>query len=542
MNRARLHRRTLRTLVGLILTLFSPTLLAANDIGGCLRSLDGSDVSSQRASIECAVAVGSDEARQWLVAYRDGRLRVDDAKHHWIETSGRFIELPGSKAGMPEGTPRPLFASNVVRKSLDEGLARLRLSSPRLEERRSAASELALDPPVALTDFLRERARTETDAATKKELRRALAKLDLSSKNPRLRISAANTIAELGDVTMQEALDSLLQRRSDGTYVEADADVRRALREALSTVNGRQLLIRTAANTVYGLSLGSVLLLAALGLSITFGLMRVINMAHGELLMLGAYSTHVAADCFARYLPEFFDYYLVLAIPLAFIVSGLVGFLLERLVIRKLYGRPLETLLATWGLSLILVQAVRALFGAQNVAVANPEWLKGGWELIPTVVIPYSRVAVLCFTAFVVAFVWFVLNRTTLGLKVRAVTSNREMAAALGIPTQKVDLWTFSLGSAVAGLGGVALSQLGNVGPELGQQHIVDSFMVVVLGGVGNLFGTIFGALGLGLGAKYLEPAMGAVLGKIIILTILIAFIQWRPSGLFALKGRTQEL
>jgi urea transport system permease protein len=528
--------------MGLLLILFSPTLAAANDIGDCLRLLEGEDASHQHAAIECAVAVGSDEARKWLVAYRDGHLRIDDAKRHWVESSGRYVELPGSKVGIPQGSPRPLFASNVVRKSLDEGLARLRLSSSRIEDRRSAASELALDPPAALTDFLRSRSMAEHDPATKTELRRALAKLDLSSANPKLRMLAANTIAELADVTMQETLDSLLQRRSDGSYVEPDAEVRKALREALSTVNGRQFLIRTAANTVYGLSLGSVLLLAALGLSITFGLMRVINMAHGELIMLGAYATHVAADGFGRYAPGLFDYYLVLAIPLAFVVCGLVGLLLERLVIRQLYGRPLETLLATWGLSLILVQSVRAVFGAQNVAVANPEWLKGGWELIPTVVIPYSRVAVLCFTALVVAFVWFVLNRTTLGLKVRAVTSNREMAAALGIPTQKVDLWTFSLGSAVAGLGGVALSQLGNVGPELGQQHIVDSFMVVVLGGVGNLFGTIFGALGLGLGAKYLEPAMGAVLGKIIILTILIAFIQWRPSGLFALKGRTQEL
>src|SRR5690606_5672832 len=218
-----------------------------------------------------------------------------------------------------------------------------------------------------------------------------------------------------------------------------------------------------------------------------------------------------------------------------------MGVLLERTVIRRLYGRPLETLLATWGLSLILIQATRMLFGAQNVSVANPSWLSGGWDLMPNVVVPYSRVAVLLFTAVVVTFVWLVLQRTSLGLRVRAVTQNRDMAASLGIATSRVDMWTFALGSGVAGLGGVALSQLGNVGPELGQQHIIDSFMVVVLGGVGNIAGTVLGALSFGMANKFLEPITGAVLGKILILGLLILFIQRRPQGLFALKGRAAE-
>ena len=221
--------------------------------------------------------------------------------------------------------------------------------------------------------------------------------------------------------------------------------------------------------------------------------------------------------------------------------AAVVGVLLERSVIRRLYGRPLETLLATWGLSLILIQIVRLMFGAQNVAVANPSWLSGGWSLLPSVVVPYSRIAVLLFTAVVVTFVWVVLQRTSLGLRVRAVTQNRSMAAGIGISTQRVDMWTFGLGSGVAGLGGVALSQLGNVGPELGRQHIIDSFMVVVLGGVGNLLGTILGSLGLGLANKFLEPVTGSVLGKIFILGLLILFIQRRPQGLFALKGRAAE-
>ncbi|HEX9619191.1 MAG TPA: urea ABC transporter permease subunit UrtB, partial [Polyangiaceae bacterium] len=213
----------------------------------------------------------------------------------------------------------------------------------------------------------------------------------------------------------------------------------------------------------------------------------------------------------------------------------------ERSVIRFLYGRPLETLLATWGLSLVMIQTVRVVFGAQNVTVANPDWLSGGWELMPTVVLPYSRIAVVCFVIVVVAFVYFLLQRTSLGLQVRAVTQNREMAAGMGIATRRVDTLTFGFGSGVAGLGGVALSQLGNVGPELGQSYIVDSFMVVVVGGVGKLAGTVAGAMGLGVLNKYVEPLSGAVLGKILILILLILFIQKRPQGIFALKGRAAE-
>lgn len=257
--------------------------------------------------------------------------------------------------------------------------------------------------------------------------------------------------------------------------------------------------------------------------------------------MIGAYATFLTQSLFIRYLPSLENWYLLCAVPAAFVVTGLVGVLLERTVIRFLYGRPLETLLATWGLSLLLIQSMRSLFGAQNVTVANPAWLSGGWELMPMLQIPYSRIAVLAFTAVVVAFVWLILQRTSLGLKVRAVTQNREIAASLGIATQQIDTWTFALGSGVAGLGGVALSQLGNVGPELGQQHIIDSFMVVVLGGVGNIVGAIIGGLGLGMMNKFLEPSLGAVLGKISILALLILFIQWRPQGLFALKGRAQE-
>jgi len=268
--------------------------------------------------------------------------------------------------------------------------------------------------------------------------------------------------------------------------------------------------------------------------------MGVINMAHGEMLMLGAYTTYAVQLAFERWFPGLFSYYLVAATPLAFLVAMLAGVALERTVIRFLYGRPLETLLATWGISLGLIQTIRLLFGAQNVAVANPSWLGGGLELAHGLVLPYNRIAVIGFAVVVALGVWLLLQRTRLGLQVRAVTQNRAMASCLGIATARVDTWMFGLGSGIAGLGGVALSQLGNVGPELGQAYIIDSFMVVVVGGVGRLAGSIVASLGLGLTNELLEPFTGAVLGKIAVLVLIILFIQRRPQGLFSLRGRSE--
>jgi urea transport system permease protein len=269
--------------------------------------------------------------------------------------------------------------------------------------------------------------------------------------------------------------------------------------------------------------------------------MGVINMAHGELLMLGAYATYSCQLLFRKFLPAHADLYLVAAVPAGFIVAAVIGMLLERTVIRWLYGRPLETLLATWGISLVLMQAVRSLFGAQNVEVANPAWMSGGFTVLGSLVLAYNRLVIIAFALFVVLAVWLILNKTRLGLFVRAVTQNRRMADCVGVATGRIDMLTFGLGSGIAGLGGVALSQLGNVGPDLGQGYIVDSFMVVVLGGVGQLAGTIIAALGLGEANKFLEPFAGAVLAKIAILVFIIMFIQKRPQGLFALKGRSVE-
>jgi urea transport system permease protein len=290
-----------------------------------------------------------------------------------------------------------------------------------------------------------------------------------------------------------------------------------------------------------GISLGSILLLAALGLAITYGLMGVINMAHGELIMIGAYATFVVQNLFRTYLPGAFDLYLLAALPAAFAASAATGMVMERTVIRFLYGRPLETLLATWGLSLILIQAVRTVFGAQNVQVENPAWMSGGVELFSNLVLPYSRIVIIGFAAAVVMLIALLLTRTRLGLFVRGVTQNRSMADALGVPTGRVDTYAFGLGSGIAGLAGCALSQIGNVGPDLGQSYIVDSFMVVVLGGVGQLAGTVYAAMGLGIANKFLEAWSGAVLAKIALLVFIIVFIQKRPQGLFALKGRMAD-
>lgn len=291
-----------------------------------------------------------------------------------------------------------------------------------------------------------------------------------------------------------------------------------------------------------GLSLFAVLLLMGLGLAIIFGQMGVINMAHGEMIMLGAYSTYVVQEIFRALLPAmWFDLYLIAALPVAFLVAGAVGFALERGVIRFLYSRPLETLLATWGISLILQQVVRSIFGAPNKEISNPSWMTGGFEALPGFFVTYNRVAIIVFCLIVLAVVALILRRTAFGLEMRAVTQNRRMASAIGIATDRVDALTFALGSGIAGMAGVALSQIGNVSPNLGQIYIIDSFLVVVFGGVGNLLGTLVGAMTLGIVNKILEPVAGAMLGKIVVLVAIILFMQKRPRGLFALKGRSAE-
>jgi urea transport system permease protein len=504
-----------------------------------LRLLGSGESVNVAEGITQLAHAGSDWALPVLDALLAGRLFADASGRVLMQDDdGRFLSAASRQPVTTSDAPKSIALNNLSRRALEQALSRLRLTAKSPQLRRQAARKLSEYPSPEAVSLIRSLYTTEPDREAKEWMGLAMAKLDLKNDDPKRRIAAARAIGESSDLSLEAELLAMV---GDGKGTEQDPNVRPHLRAALRSVQSRIFWVNAVSNTVYGLSLGSVLVLAALGLAITFGLMRVINMAHGEMLMLGAYSTFFIRELFLSSAPGAADWYLLLAVPFAFLTTFLMGVLLERLVIRHLYGRPLETLLATWGLSLILIQLVRVLFGAQNVTVANPEWLSGGWEAMPALVIPYSRIAVLAFAASVVAFVGFVLRGTSVGLKVWAVTQNREIASALGIPAHRIDMWTFGLGSGLAGLAGVALSQLGNVGPELGQQHIIDSFMVVVLGGVGNILGTISAGVGLGIANKVLEPSVGAVLGKIILLALLILFIQYRPQGLFALKGRAAE-
>lgn len=440
-------------------------------------------------------------------------------------------ELPGDTA------IDPASINNLVRSKGRKVIALLNLSSPDASVRLDSARDLAANPSPESQAAVEAALARETDPRVKGLLVESMAQIDLYGGVRERQLRAVASLKDSGNTAFIANLRKLLEEPSD----RLDPQVRRAAESAVSSLERKAIAARTLRDLFYGLSLGSVLLLAALGLAITFGLMGVINMAHGEMLMLGAYATYVVQETFKTHFPEAVDFYLLAAMPFAFGVSFLAGMLVERVVLRFLYGRPLETLLATWGVSLVIIQSVRLAFGAQNVEVKNPSWLSGGVDLMQGLTLTYNRIAIIAFVVFVTLLCWALLNRTNLGLQVRAVTQDRATAQAMGIYTWKVDMWTFALGSGIAGLGGLALTQVGNVGPELGQGYIVDSFMVVVLGGVGKLVGTVAGSLGLGMINKALEPFMGAVLGKIMVLVLIIVFIQKRPQGLFAFKGRSAE-
>ena len=431
------------------------------------------------------------------------------------------------------GETRTVRLNNRLRGLIETALASHQLLAADPALRLTAAQQLQKSARPAQLSFLEQQLASETDSDVQSALSLALANLQLVDSNPAVRLAAVRLLGETGEPLARTRLENLLQ-----PGVETDAAVRTAAETSLAQVERKLLIGDVLGQAFSGVSLGSILLLAALGLAITFGLLGVINMAHGEMLMLGAYATYGVQLLFQRYAPGAIEFYPLLALPVAFFVTAGVGMLLERTIIRHLYGRPLETLLATWGISLMLIQLVRLLFGAQNVEVANPAWLSGGLHVLPNLVLPYNRLVIVAFALAVVVLTWLLLNKTRLGLNVRAVTQNRNMAACCGVPTGRVDMLAFGLGSGIAGLGGVALSQVGNVGPDLGQGYIIDSFLVVVLGGVGQLAGTVCAAFGLGVANKILEPQMGAVLGKILILGLIILFIQKRPQGLFALKGR----
>jgi urea transport system permease protein len=531
-----------RILISFAWVLFAACTSAIAGLDPALvKPLGGEDADARVDAIAKLGTLASPESFALLNALNDEKLYVSpEGRVLVVEDDGATDPLTGEKLGVPEGAAA-ITINNRVRRELESALAGLRLFSADPKVRSKAAQEVQQNAGAAQLPLLEQALAKESDAAIRQMLDMAVATINLKSGEAAKRREAVERLADTTNASIRPVLASMIEAKPDGTFAEPDAGVRTAVAETLAHIDRHLLVIEWAGNLFYGVSLASVLLLAALGLAITFGLMGIINMAHGELLMVGAYSTYVVQLAFKRWFPAHIDWYVAAAVPTAFLIAAAVGMVLERTVIRWLYGRPLVTLLATWGISLVLMQAVRTLFGAQNVEVANPSWMSGGLTVLGGLVLTYNRMVIIGFAIFVVAVVWALLNRTRLGLFVRAVTQNRRMADCVGVPTGRVDMLTFGLGSGIAGLGGVALSQLGNVGPDLGQSYIVDSFMVVVLGGVGQLAGTVIAAIGLGELNKFLEPYAGAVLAKIAILVVIVLFIQKRPQGLFALKGRSAD-
>lgn len=486
------------------------------DIERALAHLSSDDPERQDAAVELLIERG--DAR---VLARLEAMRLDAGRRVRL-TMKPVIDLLSNRAGLTSEDP---------------------------DRRRSAATDLGMLQHPAALPWLREALTGEPDRWVRYRIEEAISLTRLEVGDHAARLAAAADLGALRSLNALSRLKELAAETGEGRGGDPSARQERAERLELARA-ARDAVERielwaswaTAIQTVFrGISLSSILLIMALGLAIVFGLMGVINMAHGELMMVGAYTTFVTQELFKAYLPEsHFDYYFLLALPLAFLVASLFGLVMETTLIRFLYGRPLETLLATWGVSLLLIQTARILFGDLTSVVA-PTWLSGGVQVMVGVQLPYNRLFIIGLSVFCVLGLYALLFRSSVGLRVRAVMQNRAMGACLAIPTRKVDAYTFAFGSGLAGLAGCALTLIGNVEPGLGQNYIVDSFMVVVTGGVGKLGGTIGAALGIGGLNKLLEPAFGAVYGKVLILVLVILFLQWRPSGLFSIRGRSLE-
>ncbi|HSA66466.1 MAG TPA: urea ABC transporter permease subunit UrtB [Methyloceanibacter sp.] len=531
------HDRALALVLAAGLLLFAATFANAGPYEDALVGFTADSFGDTADSIEALTASGDPRIGPVLEALKDQRL-LYSAETKRVFLKDKADKLTDAATGQPVPTP-PADADNVrlnnrVRGMLDAALGSLTLMAKEPARRFDAAQAVFKSRDSGALPNLDKALEKETDVRVRKALTEARAAIILISAetSPEDKIAAIAVIRDRGD---QDALGLI-----DGLPADLPPAVRQAAAAASTKIQGNLALWSALQNAWYGLSLGSVLLLAAVGLAITFGVMGIINMAHGEMVMLGAYTTFVVQEYIRAYNHALFDYSLIIAVPLAFIVAGAVGIAIERGIIRFLYGRPLETLLATWGLSLILQQLVRTIFGPTNKEVGNPSWMSGAFEF-GGITITYNRLWIICFALAVFVALLAMLRLTRLGLEMRAVTQNRAMAAAMGIRTARIDALTFGLGSGIAGIAGVALSQIDNVSPNLGQSYIIDSFMVVVFGGVGNLWGTLVGAFTLGIANKFLEPYAGAVLGKIAILVLIILFIQKRPRGMFALKGRAVE-
>nr|WP_172727492.1 urea ABC transporter permease subunit UrtB [uncultured Acidovorax sp.] len=491
------------------------------------------DTDDRVAAVQQAVVDPSERTAAFLQALADDAVKVAGGKAVIVRDDKGIDPVTGAEVPLPADA-EDIINNNRMRGEIDTALAGLALFGKDEAQRMAAAKALTKEPDAGRLPLLDKALAQETSDKIKAQLQLARAATLLGSDDAAQRIAAAQALS--ASATPDTRL--LLNER---VAVEEDAKVKAALQAALRTLDDQLAWGERLGAAFSGISLGSILLLVALGLAITYGLMGVINMAHGELMMIGAYATYVVQGVFQKFFPGAFDWYLVAAVPLAFLTSALVGAVLERGVLRFLYGRPLETLLATWGISLVLMQLVRSLFGAQNVGVENPAWMSGGVQVLSNLTLPYNRLVIIGFAIAVLMGMGYLIGRTRLGLFVRGVTQNRPIASCMGVNTARIDTMAFALGSGIAGLAGCALSQVGNVGPDLGQSYIVDAFMVVVLGGVGQLAGTVYAALGLGILNKFLEGWAGAVLAKIAVLVFIIIFIQKRPQGIFAVKGRTAD-
>ncbi|WP_210496109.1 urea ABC transporter permease subunit UrtB [Microvirga antarctica] len=529
-------RNALRALLGPLVVVGALSSAHAGPYDDALIKLTTDNYADTDAGVAALVESGNPRAEAIIEALRAGTLLYGDGKLAIRGPAGVAVDATTATplVASDAGSLKPVRVNNRVRRAVEAALGSMTLLSPDQRRRLDAAAAVLRSRDAAALPSLDKALAQEKVERVKIAMLEARAAIILNQpdSSPGDRLAAVATLGNLGN---QNAL-ALLANLPAGASPELTA----AARQASETIAANLALWNAAQNVWYGISLGSVLLLAAIGLAITFGTMGVINMAHGEMVMIGAYTTFMVQEVIRNHAPGLFGASLFIALPLAFLIAGAIGIAIERLVIRFLYGRPLETLLATWGLSLILQQGVRTMFGPSNREVGTPEWMSGALQL-GGLSLTYNRIAIVIFAFAVFATLLLVLRYTSLGLYMRAVTQNRRMAGSVGIRTSRIDALAFGLGSGVAGIAGVALSQIDNVSPNLGQSYIIDSFMVVVFGGVGNLWGTLVGAMTLGVANKLLEPFAGAVLGKILLLVAIILFIQRRPRGLFALKGRAAE-
>jgi urea transport system permease protein len=529
----------MKRLAGLLLMvalLLAPARGRAQSADEALIALASTSFDSIRRGVETLALSGEPRAAAIITALQSGRLFMGADKALFIKQDDGSLINAATGAAAPDVMAsglRPVRMNNAVRGAIDAALGSLRLFSSDSATRLAAAEAVFRSHDAAALPALDRAIAKEGDEGVKQRMEQARAAALLSSPDASEpdRLAAITVLGGRADIDSRSLIAGLTGQ---------PPAVAAAAAAAIAAIDFRLQIWSVAQSIYYGLSLGSVLLLAAAGLAITFGVMGVINMAHGEMVMIGAYVTFMVQQAIRDSAPWLFGGSLLIAVPLAFLVAGAIGIAIERTLIRWLYGRPLETLLATWGLSLVLQQAVRSIFGANNREVSTPDWMSGATQL-GGLTLTYNRLYIILFAFLVVAALMAALRVTSLGLAMRAVTQNRQMAAAMGIRTPWIDALTFGLGSGVACMAGVALSQIDNVSPNLGQGYIIDSFMVVVFGGVGNLWGTVMGALTLGIVNKFLEPVAGAVLGKIVVLVLLILFIQRRPRGMFPLKGRAAE-